>query len=224
MLFFKLRNFIRCIADSVRKPNLFPGSVEYWEQRYAEGGTSGDGSYNQLAEFKAEVINNFVSENSVETVIEFGCGDGNQLVLCSYPQYIGFDVSSTALDICRNLHWGDSTKAFKEMEAYQGEKASLTLSLDVILHLVENAVFNAYMERLFDSSEHYVIVYSSDFESKVFAEASHVRHRKFTNWISEFRSDWILDDQIANKYPFKGDTRVGSLADFYIYKRRDSNL
>lgn len=53
----------------------FKNSADYWERRYLSGGTSGSGSYNRLAEFKAEFLNEFVRENNVETVIEFGSGD-----------------------------------------------------------------------------------------------------------------------------------------------------
>src|SRR5437899_4317923 len=57
---------------------------------------SGLGSYDKLAEFKAEVLNGFVKENTIKSVIEYGCGDGNQLKFAEYPSYLGFDVSVKA--------------------------------------------------------------------------------------------------------------------------------
>lgn len=54
----------------------FPGSAAYWEKRYERGGTSGPGSCGRLAQFKAEVVNRFVAEHDVQSVVEFGCGDG----------------------------------------------------------------------------------------------------------------------------------------------------
>jgi hypothetical protein len=45
------------------------------------------GSYGKFAAFKAEVLNAFVQEMRVDTVIEFGCGDGNQLTLARYPLF-----------------------------------------------------------------------------------------------------------------------------------------
>src|SRR5579864_6395854 len=75
----------------------FPGSQTYWDQRYAEGGTSGSGSYGEQAAFKAEILNGFVARHGIQSVIEFGCGDGNQLSLASYPSYVGLDVSRTAI-------------------------------------------------------------------------------------------------------------------------------
>src|SRR5690348_11631317 len=59
----------------------FAGSSIYWEQRYLAGGTSGAGSFGRLAQFKAETINAFASRANIQTVIEFGCGDGRQLRL-----------------------------------------------------------------------------------------------------------------------------------------------
>ncbi|WP_048031256.1 MULTISPECIES: hypothetical protein [Brevibacillus] len=48
-----------------------------WEDNYASGGNSGLGSYGVLALFKAEVINEYIKEQQVKSVIEFGCGDGS---------------------------------------------------------------------------------------------------------------------------------------------------
>ena len=62
-----------------KKKIEFAGSNDYQEKRYQQGGNSGNGSYDILAEFKAEIINKFVNQNEIETVIEFGSEDGNQL-------------------------------------------------------------------------------------------------------------------------------------------------
>ena len=47
----------------------------------------------RLAAFKAEVPNDFVRARGIDSVIEFGCGDGAQLALAEYPAYVGIDVS-----------------------------------------------------------------------------------------------------------------------------------
>jgi protein O-GlcNAc transferase len=60
------------------------------EKRYEMNGNSGAGSYGRLANFKAEVINEFVKIRLVKTVIELGMGDGNQLQLSECPYYNGF--------------------------------------------------------------------------------------------------------------------------------------
>jgi len=75
----------------------FHGSKEFWEKRYKKMGTSGPGSYGKFAEFKAEIINTFVKNNDINSVTEFGCGDGNQLSLLKVPKYIGLDVSKSVI-------------------------------------------------------------------------------------------------------------------------------
>ncbi len=64
----------------------FPGSESYWDQRYLSRGNSGVGSYGKFAEFKAEIVNDFVRENGIMSIVEYGCGDGNQLKSAAYPQ------------------------------------------------------------------------------------------------------------------------------------------
>jgi hypothetical protein len=196
----------------------FRGSADYWERRYASSGTSGDGSYGKLAEFKARVINEFVRENAIDYVIEFGCGDGNQLTLAKYPKYLGFDVSETALIKCRKLFSGDTTKVFKSISDYSRESAPLTLSLDVIYHLVEDDVYREYMTRLFSSSYRYVIIYSRNTADTASDKAAHVRNRKFTEWIAQTLPEWKLIQHVPNEFPYVSPVE-GSLSDFYIYQK-----
>jgi len=88
----------------------FQNSKQYWEKRYRSGGGSGSGSYNNLAVFKAEIINAFIKENDVKSVVELGCGDGNQLQLFEFNTYIGYDVSDAVVEICRGKFADDNTK------------------------------------------------------------------------------------------------------------------
>ncbi len=204
------------------KSLLFPfkGSQQYWEERYAAGGNSGAGSTNKFARFKAEVINPFVAEHNIQSVIEFGCGDGQQLELFRFPQYLGFDVSATAVGLCRQKFAGDTTKKFALMGEYAGETADLSLSLDVIYHLVEDEVFETYMKTLFSSARKFVIIYSSNFnEGEKFHLGAHVRHRKFTDWVETHYPDWKLLQHIPNKYRTGGSLNLGSYADFFIYQK-----
>ena len=211
----------KTVWAALRPRPLFPGSGAYWESRYAAGGTSGSGSYDQLAVFKADVINGFVHEYGVASVMEFGCGDGNQLKLARYPDYLGLDVSDAAIARCCAVFSGDASKRFKNVAAYAGEKADLSISLDVIYHLVEDAVFDAYMHRLFESANKYVIVYSSNDDGlNAKYGGYHVKHRKFTDWVVAHAPAWSLQSMRVNAYPFDdANPDHTSLADFYFYQR-----
>lgn len=209
----------RFVCGNMSK-SQFTTSAEYWERRYASGATSGAGSQNQLAEFKAKVINGFVRRRGIRDVIEFGCGDGNQLALSEYSNYLGIDISPSAVAACRSRFAGDASKQFMLLSEYAGQRAQLSLSLDVIYHLTEDAAFENYITRLFDAAREYVIIYSSDMDSRPGEWAPHVRHRVFTQWVDAHRPDWTLESTTSNPYPFDRDTQAGSLADFYIYRRR----
>ncbi len=205
-------------------PNkLFPGSQDYWEQRYQEGGNSGAGSYNRLAEFKAEVLNEFVSENKLTSLIEFGCGDGNQLKLGRYPQYIGLDVSKKAIGLCMDTFAEDKTKSFflydsaAFLDRHGVFSADAALSLDVIYHLVEDTVFEAYMKHLFGCAKKYGLIYSSNFDGE---HRFHERDRQFTKWVEGNIPDWKLMKIIKNRYPEdRTNPEQTSKADFYIYQK-----
>ena len=196
----------------------FTTSGNYWEERYAEGRNSGAGSYGRLAAFKAEVLNRFVREHGISSVIEFGSGDGNQLRLAEYPDYLGIDVSETAVRACRETFAADGTKRFETLSAYDGQAADLALSLDVIYHLVEDDTFASYMTVLFDAAERFVIVYASNRDEQ--PKNRHVRHRRFSDWVEAHRSDFRLRAHIPNRYPFAADDPDNtSFADFFIYEK-----
>lgn len=201
----------------------FQGSGAFWESVYREGGTSGPGSYGRLAQFKAEILNDFVSSKRIQSVIEFGCGDGAQLQLAKYPCYVGVDVASGSIQRCSGLFAQDPTKRFFLVSDLPKDigRLDLGLSLDVVYHLVENDVFDAYMRRLFDFSERYAIIYSSNHDA--FTHSTHVRHRKFTSWIEKNAREWRPDGFVRNRFPFdpkRPDEEETSHADFYFFTRQ----
>lgn len=197
----------------------FDNSKSYWDRRYCVGGTSGAGSYGRLAQFKAEIINDFVLQHKVEKVIEFGCGDGNQLLLSNYKNYIGVDVSETAIRICKKKFVSDPTKTFLTSSSCFNQVADLALSLDVIYHLIEDEIYNSYMSTLFSSAQRFVIVYSSNFEENNGCDL-HVRHRRFSDWVETNAHSFELIEHIRNSFPYdERDPKNTSFADFYIFKK-----
>lgn len=195
----------------------FNGSAAYWEQTYARGGTSGPGSYGALARGKADFLNQFVRSRGMQSVIEFGCGDGNQLSLATYPRYVGLDVSRTAIKMCMQRFAGDPDKSFFLYDSscfvdHEGLfKADVALSLDVVYHLVEDSVFEIYMNHLFGAASRYVVVYATNGDIR--DDAPHVRHRRFSSWVDDNRPEWSLTD--VTEGPASGPRR----ADFYVYQR-----
>lgn len=192
-------------------------SGDYWEARYRGGRSSGMGSAGRLARFKAAAINRFIADHRIKSVIDFGCGDASQLALLAPPaDYVGVDVSPTALAHCARRFPDRRFVAPAAMRTVP--PAELTLSLDVIYHLVEDGVFAEAMRQLFAWSTRFVIIYASDVDATW--PSAHVRHRRFTAHVAATEPDWRLLARLPNPYPFD-PTRPDetSFADFYVYGR-----
>ena len=200
----------------------FNEAREYWERRYAGGGNSGPGSYSHLAEFKARFLNAFVEQHNITSVMEFGCGDGNQLSLATYPRYVGLDVSHSALRRCIQAFSDVSTYSFflydsrSFVDRDRRFHADLTMSLDVVYHLVEDEVFDAYIRHLFAAADRFVIIYSSNKDEPVNV---YIRHRCVTDAVARLAPGWTLKERVPNEFPYVGDHDAQSWADFFVFER-----
>lgn len=206
----------------------FNGSKDYWENRYQTGGDSGAGSSGPLAVYKADFINDFVRTNGVSTVVELGCGDGQQLDLAAYPDYVGFDVSPSVVSRAANRHAGDSSKSFFVFDesAFFDRRgrfdADLTMSLDVVYHLVEDDVLAGYLGALFGIAQRYVIVFSSDLDHLPASvnTTPHIRHWPVRRMIAERFPEWRLAIDEPHPSPYRPSDPAGtSIANFLVYER-----
>lgn len=203
----KLKNKLLCKKFSSKK---------YWEERYRSGGTSGAGSYGEKAKYKAEIINYIIKQYGIKSVIEFGCGDGNNLKYYNIDKYIGFDVSKTAIKNCIKTYYADEKKTFiyYEPELFKsgGLKADLTLSLEVIFHLIEDDVYQKYMYDIFRSSSDFVLIFSSNYNEN-YNSVEHVKHREF---LRNLDKKFHLIDHITTP---KNGILEELHSDFFLFKR-----
>lgn len=217
------------LHDKKKKFEKGGGSKGYWETRYASGGNSGDGSYGRLALFKAEVLNNLIDELGVSSVIELGCGDGNQTsLLDNKVNYLGLDISPTIIERNIEMFHSDPKKGFLVFDSTRFQNigsflnADMTISLDVLYHLIEVEIYQSYLKTLFDMANQYVVIYASD-NADIKIEAPHVFIRSFTPYIAENFKEFQLIRKIENKYhsgdPTKGGTDEWSWSDFFLYRR-----
>ena len=197
--------------------------AHYWENVYSkgvDGGNSGRGSYGKLADFKAEIVNAFVYQNNIQTVVEFGCGDGNNLKYMHYPNYTGLDVSATIIKKCQQLFSNDSTKRFEVYhplhQSAEDLKSELVVCLDVLYHVVAEKDFVQTLDDIFKTAQKLVILYTSvkefDYKTDI-----HVKHRHIYPYLEKYTNFEIVQF-IGQKYPEL------SSADFIILKQKDSNI
>jgi SAM-dependent methyltransferase len=168
---------------------------EYWEQRYAAGKRgSGPGSAGEHARQKAAGVNAVITRRGVRSVVDWGCGDGEVARLVEAEQYLGLDLSMTALDVCRAKM---PAREFRLVHGAlePGPLADLALSLDVLYHLVDDVLYRRYLELLLASAPLAYVVSTHRPEDP--SSAGHVRHRE---WLNDLPAEWA----VAEYYPPAG--------------------
>jgi SAM-dependent methyltransferase len=187
-------------------------SKDYWQKRYASGRNSGAGSYGQNAIYKSKIINQIINKYNITSAIEFGCGDGNNALLYNIEKYTGLDVSSKAIELCNARHIRDdeiNKKQFYTMDHWNPrESAELTMSIEVLFHLTEDDIYEAYLNELCGYSNKYVLIFSSNETNP--NTASHVKHRKFTDDLFNLKLIEKIETD-RNKYDM--------FSDFYLYEK-----
>ena len=191
--------------------------MEIWKNRYQNGGNSGSGSYNELYIFKRDIINDIINKNDIQSIIDFGCGDGNQIKEINTKNYIGIDIADTSIKICKMKYNNDNTKKFYTYDEIDNIKlqSDLTMSLDVLYHILEEDLYFNYLKNLFSCSSNYVLIYSNNYNGHI---EGHIYTRKFTDNVENMFPNWELQKKINQKYPKK------SSADFYLYKKKIINI
>lgn len=172
-----------------------------------------------LLSWKASVVNSIIKENRVNSGLELGSGDGKFASLLSLKKYVGYDISDSAVTLANekfdNPNFRTSTKP-----PFFWRKFDITMSIDVIYHIVENRDFNKHMAKLFSAANTLVVIYS--YPKKPSEKMSeHIKFNDFTSWAERQAPGWELVGQIPNKFPFDENyPNSTSKSEFFVYKRR----
>ena len=126
-------------------------------------------------------------------------------------------MSATILAQNTKAFAGDRSKSFLHVTDFDVKvhRADLVLSLDVLYHLVEDDVFETYMQRLFAASQRWVIIYSSNHEHTknwYASRGSHVRHRMFSSWVRAHQPTWHLVRHEPNPH------NQSTAASFFVFE------
>lgn len=200
--------------------------VDRWEAHYQAGGGSGPGSVGRHAEWKAGVVNQVVRVEAIQSVLEFGCGDGQQLALYDVPAYVGLDVSPTAVQLCRARFDGDPSKTFRRytpglLRAHP--RAELTLAVETLMHVVDDDAFRLTVDDLFGYASRYVLICDPLTELEPWDGPGWVRMRDLRP-VLEAYGDFVVADYWFHPDVTEDDRArgvVGSMAsDFVLLRRR----
>ena len=169
----------------------FINSTQYWEDRYYYGGNSGSGSYYKNAAEKADYLNAKIVEFDIDTVIDIGCGDGNNLKLFKIQNYYGFDVSKTIISQNKREFKNDQSKQFSIMDRDFEENLSniknkknikkiICVSFDVIGHLVEDNIYENHLRSFDLVNPDYLIISNFDVDKEYDLSIPHIKARNYS--------------------------------------------
>eukprot|EP00933_Yihiella_yeosuensis_P034964 TRINITY_DN2845_c0_g1_i4.p1 TRINITY_DN2845_c0_g1~~TRINITY_DN2845_c0_g1_i4.p1 ORF type:complete len:204 (-),score=30.12 TRINITY_DN2845_c0_g1_i4:109-720(-) len=180
---------------------------------------------------------------SMRSMLDLGVGDGCQfrMLLPELPmiqEYVGLDVSKTIVsilqdsltsgDLLRGNSWqrpGGFSASFYHYDGYDvpaelfGLRFDIVLSLQVVMHILADALFDAYMRLLFSFAGSYIIIHGDNEESP---QENHVRGWRFTTWIEKEAPEWDLIDRVPFEQfcPTEVHDRKGD--SLWVYARKRS--
>lgn len=141
---------------------------------------------------KAQMVNDLIKTESIESVVDWGVGDGTVLkMLMSGIKYTGVDISEFALSKLRREWSHDEHKRFRSLDDIGPVKAQLALSFDVIFHCIDDFDYEMHLRRVFSSATRFVLIHSSNHDGG--RTARHVRWRRFTPDVMRIAPDWSLE-------------------------------
>jgi SAM-dependent methyltransferase len=183
---------------------------KWWDDWYASGRTSGAGSRGVLAEFKADVMNDFLSNHTIHSVVEFGCGDGYNLALMKYKKYLGLDVSKTSIKLCTAIFKEDTTKSFMLYDPNfftnkNFNQVDLVVCLDVLYHIINEDEYKKVLDDIFSYEAPYVILYTTLYNAGNSPDSPEILHRdvfpylqKYSNYEITIKKQKHQDKSIAD--------------------------
>lgn len=171
-------------------------TAKYWENCYA----SGAGSEGERYKIKRDYINSIIEKYNINSVVDFGCGDGRQIKELNIKKYYGIDVSKTAVEKCQLLYKDRKGWEFEILNRAVIPQSDLAMSIDTIYHLIEENECRKHLDNLF-SCANYVLIYGNYTERDNPRPAKHMLFRENIDYLAKNYPNWIL----LEKYPIKKD-------------------
>ena len=106
---------------------------QFWNNRYLKSPSlgSGPGSRGEIAILKSRNIQDIVLNNSISSILDYGCGDLHCIDPCLIEQYVGVDLSEIVLEKNRKLF---PNKKFITPQELDDDRFDLVVCQDVLIH------------------------------------------------------------------------------------------
>jgi 2-polyprenyl-3-methyl-5-hydroxy-6-metoxy-1,4-benzoquinol methylase len=188
-------------------------SIDIWTNRYYnKNGNSGLGSTGELAKFKIDFINNFIKENDINSILDFGCGDCFIASQLKVSRYTGIDISDAYFDRIVDFVADNKElikKPFNEIRDF--EFYDCVICLDVLYHILEEETEYLYetLDEIYNHSNKYIIIYAQDSYLN-FNYESHMFDSRWRQYIEKKQLKLIYE---------QNECMPGTSAKFFVYKK-----
>jgi 2-polyprenyl-3-methyl-5-hydroxy-6-metoxy-1,4-benzoquinol methylase len=132
--------------------------LNYWEDRYQQGGVSGEGSVGKERDWKWNVIDKYIP--NVESVVDVGCGDLSFWLGRKCKDYIGIDVSETILEKNKSSHPEWRFRLASSDKFIEGIQKECVFCFDVLFHIMTEDSFVKTLHNICRYSSKYILIHT----------------------------------------------------------------
>lgn len=181
----------------------------HWSRRWRAAADSGAGAIVGDGVDKARFVSDFVKEQEVASVIDWGCGEGEVLEKLDLHgvEYTGVETSAAAVERMRRRFAERPEHTFTLPHGCdRWERRELALSLEALPRCSGEREYDDHLAKLFGSSRRFVLIGTADD-----AAARHVRPRSIVRDVAERFPEWELTRTEA--------ATAGGSASFLLYEK-----
>jgi len=171
---------------------------KYWEERYSRGRDSGSGSYGKNAAFKAEIVNRVIEDYHCKNMVEFGCGDANQMTLFTRIPYVGYDISSTIIERDKKKYADLPQSEFliMDMGADYSNIKDLSICVDVLFHLTIEEDWLKLIDHVCKAGKKMIVITTNTEEIRE-EYFPHVNFKRKILPVLDCREDVVIEEVIT---------------------------
>ena len=209
----------------------------YWDQRYASGGSSGGGSIGPLRDWKWGILEFYLDE--INHVIDYGCGDLSFWEGRTCSDYLGIDVSDEILRRNRSMRPEWEFLSTDALFACPNLRKPVVLCFDVLFHIIPEDDFLRVLTNISNLSSEWIFVctwlknpfnfrYFFDLGRKeknlitVFKGFKYVYRKNTDGVYQKYRPlseyyDYLKEFELLNIIPYPND-----IDGMYVFKRHEN--
>jgi hypothetical protein len=184
-------------------------SIDIWRNRYSNDEFSGLGSRGDLLKFKVDFINEFIEEEEVKSILDFGYGDLHVALQLDIDEYRGIDIFDPKDD-------HGLTLINSRFDEYDGPSSDVVLCLDVLYHILEDEqdYMRRSLDKMIEKADKFLIIYAQDSTNTGRFDREYTAHLYNSKWLQYMQEQTNFELTYQQDEPFDG-----SSAQFFVFEK-----